>query len=352
MRKLWGTLSEQGVGRGIDMERATRIRLTNQIAITISVAMLPFAVLWYGLGVRLLALVVVPLALVYASILLLNRWGHYRTGVVAYITVFNLMTAVYAAALGSASLLRIVFFVNIAFPFLFSVERERGLRCYGTLLPIALFGYFQFGYDDSLVDPTLTETARTVIATSLMPAVLLLLVVALSYMYRENARHEAELRFMAQHDPLTGLPNRSRFNDEVGKAMARTGRGRSYLYALLYLDLDAFKSINDAYGQSVGDRALKHVAERAESCLRTGDLLARLGGDEFIALLDDIHAAEDAQLVADKITHAVVEPLHAEGNEMTLSVSIGVRTSQDIESTNADEAISSADRAMYGAKRA
>ena len=110
MWKLWGTLSEQGVGRGIDMERATRIRLTNQIAITISVAMLPFAVLWYGLGVRLLALVVVPLALVYASILLLNRWGHYRTGVVAYITVFNLMTAVYAAALGSASLLRIVFF--------------------------------------------------------------------------------------------------------------------------------------------------------------------------------------------------------------------------------------------------
>ena len=305
MRRVWEELSSQGVGPGIDADRAKRVRLTNQVAITISLAMIPYSIIWYGLGLRLLAVLVIPLALIYASILLLNRAGHYRAGVVAYVTVFNLMTAVYAATLGSASLLRFVYFVNIAFPFLFSMEQERGLRWYGTLLPLALFGYFHLGYDDSLVDPALTDSARMVVATSLMPVVLLLLLAALAYMYREHALHEGELRFLAQHDPLTGLANRARFNTELEKAIARAGRGRSYLYGLLYLDLDKFKSINDTYGHLVGDRALQHVAEKARECLRTGDLFARVGGDELIALLDDIKAAEDAELVAEKILHAV-----------------------------------------------
>ena len=224
----------------------------------------------------------------------------------------------YAATLGTSSLLHFVYFFNIAFPFLFTVEGERGLRRYGTLLPIALFGFFHLAYDDTLIDPLLTDAARIVVSASLMPVVLLLLVAALSYMYHENARHEGELRFLAQHDSLTGLANRARFNTEVEKAIARASRGRSYRYALLYLDLDKFKSINDTYGHLVGDRALQHVAEKALTCLRTGDLLARLGGDEFIALLDDIQAAEDAVL-------AVAADYPAAAYEVPLRTVVGQR---------------------------
>ncbi len=163
-------------------------------------------------------------------------------------------------------------------------------------------------------------------------------------------RHDLEeqLRHQAFHDPLTGLANRARFMDRLDHELARSTRhGRAA--AVLFLDLDDFKSVNDALGHPAGDRLLVAVAERLEGNLRLGDTAARFGGDEFAILLDDCAGAEEAMEAGDRIVAALRAPFDLDGREVLVRASIGVALSQGSR-MRGDELLRRADIAMYAAK--
>jgi diguanylate cyclase (GGDEF)-like protein/PAS domain S-box-containing protein len=135
---------------------------------------------------------------------------------------------------------------------------------------------------------------------------------------------EEQLRFLAHHDPLTGLTNRSLFNDRLDTALRAAYRHHGSL-AVLFLDINDFKSINDTYGHAVGDRLLCAFARRLESCVRETDTVARLGGDEFTVLLTDTQSADAVSSKVKQIAAVVTQPLDTElAGIRTLSCSIGV----------------------------
>ncbi|WP_341644940.1 putative bifunctional diguanylate cyclase/phosphodiesterase [Thauera sp. SDU_THAU2] len=164
----------------------------------------------------------------------------------------------------------------------------------------------------------------------------------------ERKQAEQRIRYLATHDGLTGLPNRNLVQDRIQQVIAHVRRsGR--LLALLFLDLDRFKVINDCYGHPFGDAVLKAAARRLASLVREGDTVARQGGDEFLILLTDLRQTEDAHEVAGKIVRALKAPLIVQGREVHLTGSIGAAVfPQDGES--ADALIGNADVAMYRAK--
>lgn len=125
------------------------------------------------------------------------------------------------------------------------------------------------------------------------------------------AQAEEELRFLAHHDPLTKLTNRSLFNDRLESALRAAHRNKSKL-ALLFLDIDDFKGINDAHGHAVGDRVLCVIARRLESCMRETDTVARMGGDEFTALLTDIQSKDSISKKLEQINSVMAAPLGPE----------------------------------------
>ncbi len=151
------------------------------------------------------------------------------------------------------------------------------------------------------------------------------------------------------HDPLTGLPNRALFLDRLERARARARRSDSGLYAVLFLDLDRFKVVNDSLGHPVGDQLLVQVARRVESCLRGGDTVARLSGDEFTALLEEVTGLEEAAAVADRIHEAFLAPFTVAGHELFVSASIGISVG-NAETADLGELLRDADTAMYRAK--
>ncbi len=126
-----------------------------------------------------------------------------------------------------------------------------------------------------------------------------------------------QLRYQALHDYLTGLPNRALFADRLDHALRRPGVD----LALLFCDLDDFKSINDRFGHAAGDQLLREVAQRLVSCVRDGDTVARLGGDEFAVLLENADLAEQ---VTDRINLSMLEPFDLNGNDVSVSMSLGV----------------------------
>lgn len=159
---------------------------------------------------------------------------------------------------------------------------------------------------------------------------------------------EDKLRFLAHHDPLTGLTNRSLFNDRLDSSLRAAHRHQSQL-ALLFLDVNHFKSINDTHGHAMGDRMLCAIARRLESCVRETDTVTRLGGDEFIVLLTDTPADAVAMKV-EEINAAMAEPLRAEfGGIKTASCSIGVAC-YPADGEDADTLLSHADADMYRLK--
>jgi diguanylate cyclase (GGDEF)-like protein len=123
----------------------------------------------------------------------------------------------------------------------------------------------------------------------------------------ERKRMHSRLEHMARHDQLTNLPNRALFLDRLHTALARAHRVHSQL-AILYLDLDKFKQVNDTYGHITGDHLLQEVARRLTNCIRESDTVGRLGGDEFIVLLDEIAQREDTDLIRAKIITTLSEP--------------------------------------------
>ncbi len=165
----------------------------------------------------------------------------------------------------------------------------------------------------------------------------------------ERKEIEEHMRHMAQYDGLTHLPNRALFNDRLQQALVAAQRNQERL-ALMFLDLDKFKPVNDTYGHGVGDLLLKEVAQRMQDCLRESDTAARIGGDEFVVLLPAIETEQDAGIVGGKILHALNQPFELAGHRLNISSSIGVAVYPEHGSSE-KQLVKSADIAMYHAKK-
>ncbi|HEX6289965.1 MAG TPA: EAL domain-containing protein [Herpetosiphonaceae bacterium] len=164
----------------------------------------------------------------------------------------------------------------------------------------------------------------------------------------ERRMFEAQIQYLAFHDPLSNLPNRVLFMERLTHGLERAQRNHKSV-ALLFLDLDNFKVINDSLGHQVGDHLLRAVAQRMHDCVRPADTVARLGGDEFIVLLEDISDVKDAVHVAERIHDVLRAPLTLDDHEVFTTVSIGIVISS-AEHCRPDDLVRSADLAMYRAK--
>lgn len=160
--------------------------------------------------------------------------------------------------------------------------------------------------------------------------------------------YEARLIRQANFDDLTGLPNRQLALDRLGQAIVRTRR-LNLKAALLFLDLDRLKQINDTFGHPEGDRVLRQAADRLRHCVREGDTVARLGGDEFMVILSDLHAPTDAELVAKKLLDAFSRPFETGFGEVFATVSIGIAIAPD-DADDAEVLLRNADAALYRVK--
>jgi diguanylate cyclase (GGDEF)-like protein/PAS domain S-box-containing protein len=165
----------------------------------------------------------------------------------------------------------------------------------------------------------------------------------------EQRRVEEQIRHMAHHDALTQLPNRVLLHDRIGQAIAQAQRNSGVL-ALLFIDLDRFKTVNDSLGHPVGDRLLQAVAARLVTCTRSSDTVARIGGDEFVVLLGNLDRPETARHVAQKVLDALSEPVTLDGHELKVTPSVGIcaypHDGKDVETL-----MRNADTAMYHAKQ-
>ncbi|MTJ82095.1 MAG: EAL domain-containing protein [Telmatospirillum sp.] len=159
---------------------------------------------------------------------------------------------------------------------------------------------------------------------------------------------EAELKFLAHYDPLTGLPNRLLAQDRLEHAIDRCERGH-HRVGLLFVDIDHFKTINDTLGHATGDELLKGVAQRMRRAVRAEDTVARLGGDEFMVIIERVERVEDVADIARKIIAQVAQPVVLSAGELTVSASVGISLFPD-DGTNCDGLIRAADTAMYVAK--
>ena len=164
---------------------------------------------------------------------------------------------------------------------------------------------------------------------------------------RENLR--LDLAHRATHDDLTGLPNRALFADRLQHALARRPETDLLDRAVLFLDLDGFKTVNDSLGHVAGDEVLRAVAGRLLACLRPADTVARLGGDEFAVVLEDVRGVPQVEEVADRILDAVARPIPVSGQEIRLTASLGIAIARP--DVSAEDLLREADSAMYLAKR-
>lgn len=173
-------------------------------------------------------------------------------------------------------------------------------------------------------------------------------IVSVSRDVTERHHAEAQIEYQAYHDTLTGLPNRALFRDRLTVALAHARRTRTPV-AVMFLDLDSFKLVNDTLGHSLGDELLKVVATRLKSVLREEDTIARMGGDEFTVLVANITSPDDAPIIAQKILDAVAQPARVEGHELYVTTSIGIALYPN-DGDSAESLLKNADNAMYRAK--
>lgn len=164
----------------------------------------------------------------------------------------------------------------------------------------------------------------------------------------ERKKAEEDLRFLASFDTLTGLPNRTLFQDRLNHAISQAHRSNN-IVALLFLDLDRFKHINDSMGHHIGDLLLKAVAHRLQSAVREGDTVARLGGDEFTIILEGVAKTKAATLISEKVLKAFQAPFLLDDKSLTISTSIGISLYPN-DAEDVDSLIKFADTAMYHAK--
>jgi diguanylate cyclase (GGDEF)-like protein len=164
----------------------------------------------------------------------------------------------------------------------------------------------------------------------------------------ERKRSEVKLNYLARYDSLTGIPNRQYLRDQLERATARADRAGQKL-ALLLLDLDRFKMVNDTLGHEQGDELLRAVVQRLRGSVREGDLLARLGGDEFALLLEDVEGPLELEAIAANIVSRFQEPFHLGGRQLAVTASVGI-TLYPVDSTDPVALLNNADIAMYQAK--
>ncbi|MDA8232146.1 MAG: sensor domain-containing diguanylate cyclase [Magnetospirillum sp.] len=164
----------------------------------------------------------------------------------------------------------------------------------------------------------------------------------------ERKENEDRIRRLAHHDHLTGLPNRNLLNDRMNHALARIKRHGGRM-AVLYIDLDRFKPVNDAYGHEAGDCVLKEVASRLMACVRSSDTVARVGGDEFVVVTEEMQRPAEAALVARKIVDSLSRPFPVFGAECTIGASIGIALFPD-DGYTVEDVSKAADVAMYRVK--
>lgn len=161
---------------------------------------------------------------------------------------------------------------------------------------------------------------------------------------------EEQLRQMAQYDSLTGLPNRALFYDRLTQAIARSNSSNKLL-AVMFMDLDKFKSVNDTYGHDAGDALLRTFADRVRKLIRESDTFARLGGDEFTLIAENLNDIHDAENIAAKINEAARREFDINGLKLQVGASIGIALSHG-EKTEAADFLNLADKALYDVKRA
>ncbi len=166
----------------------------------------------------------------------------------------------------------------------------------------------------------------------------------------ERKEAESIISHMAFHDPLTGLPNRTLFDDRFRMALAHAQRNNDQL-AVLFVDLDSFKRVNDSYGHAIGDRVLPEVAKRLSDPLRGADTIARVGGDEFVVIVSELHSENDAQACAQRLLDSLRPPVIVDGNEIHVSASIGVAV-YPADGDSIVTLLTRADQRMYAAKQA
>jgi diguanylate cyclase (GGDEF)-like protein len=218
-----------------------------------------------------------------------------------------------------------------------AMAREAGLAT-GVIVPMIITGSTTalelFGSNPYAVDAETLESLR-VIALQIAQ-------------YKQRKLAERSLRFMASHDELTGLFNRAALQQELARAIKRSNRHQKQ-FAVLFVDLDRFKHINDTLGHGVGDEMIKICGERLTALLREADVVARFGGDEFVLLLENLSGANDAAGIAAKVLACCAEPFFVAGRELHLSASVGVSIYPD-NGGDPEALLKNADTAMYRAK--
>jgi len=167
---------------------------------------------------------------------------------------------------------------------------------------------------------------------------------------KQHQELERRLQFDALHDPLTQLPNRALLMNHLNHAMTHFNRYKSPGFTVIFIDVDHFKQINDTLGHSAGDQLLKEVSRRLQTCIRQNDLVARLGGDEFVIYLDSSKSDDDVSPVLNRIISRLSYPFRLLGNELNITVSLGVATVSE-QTTDISQLLHQADLAMYQAKR-
>src|SRR3984893_14887786 len=163
----------------------------------------------------------------------------------------------------------------------------------------------------------------------------------------ERRRADEKIAHLAHYDPLTDLPNRVLFREQIERELQRTGRGDQF--ALLYIDIDEFKGINDSLGHHVGDELLKTIANRIRGCINETDLIARLGGDEFAVIQTGVNSVADVESFVGRIYQEIRQPYECLGHQLSTDASIGIALAPQ-DGTELDQLIKNADLAMYPAK--
>jgi diguanylate cyclase (GGDEF)-like protein len=168
----------------------------------------------------------------------------------------------------------------------------------------------------------------------------------------ERKAMEERFKYMAQNDALTGLPNRALFLDRLERAIARATRTKQPM-ALMFLDVDHFKGVNDTFGHAAGDELLRAFARRLQSCVRRNDTVARLGGDEFTIILEDLKTPQDSEVIAQKIAAALHPPIKLGDRDVNITSSIGIANHFDAvnDELSPGTLLEQADQALYSAKR-
>jgi diguanylate cyclase (GGDEF)-like protein/PAS domain S-box-containing protein len=230
-------------------------------------------------------------------------------------------------------------------------------RPIGTLIPALAVDEERAGLHDVRWEEHehLVEGARKDASTLPLDISLTTTTVAGTQMFTVIARdatvrklHEDQLEHQATHDPLTGLANRKLFDELLVRAVFRGERSRRAI-AVLYLDLDGFKDVNDVFGHQAGDRVLSETSRRLESVIRPGDIVARLGGDEFVVLCENLASPDDAEKIAARIVQALGRPIAVATGVATVSASVGIAIGVPGES--AASVVARADEAMYRTKQ-